>query len=46
MANIIVTYCCTRKILKETETEETMGFFIAFLSLVALEVGEGGGQGP
>ena len=33
--NIIFHFCCTRKMLKETETEETIGFFATFLSLVA-----------
>ena len=38
--NIVGHYCCTRvllhaKKLKETETEETVGFFVTFLSLVA-----------
>ena len=33
--------CCTRKMLIETETEETIGFFVTFLSLVALLFGEG-----
>ena len=44
--NIIVNYCCTRvllytKILKKTETEKTIVFFVTFLSLVALQLGEG-----
>ena len=43
--NIIVNYCCTRallhaKILKETETEKTIVFFVTFLSLVAFQLGE------
>ena len=38
VVNIIFTYCCTRvrctrKMLKETETEETIGFFVTFLPL-------------
>ena len=49
--NIIVNYCCTRvllyaKMLTETETEETIVFFVTFLSLVAFQVGGGGGPGP
>ena len=37
---LFVNYCCTRvllyaKMLKETETEETIGLFVTFLSLVA-----------
>ena len=48
--NIIVYYCCTRvllyvKMLKETETEERMVFFVTFLSLIAFQLGEGG-AGP
>ena len=43
---IIVNYCCTRvlfyaKMLKNTETEETMVFFVTFLSLVASQLGGG-----
>ena len=33
--NIVVNYCCRQKILKETETAGTIGFFVSFLSLVA-----------
>ena len=45
--NIIINYCCTRvlfyaKMLKETETEETIVFFVIFLSLVAFQLGGGG----
>ena len=48
--NIIVNYCCTRvllyaKMLTETETEETIVFFVTFLSLVAFQLGRGG-QAP
>ena len=32
--------------MKETDTKETIGFFITFLSLVAFELGGGGGSGP
>ena len=44
--NIIIDYCCTNvllyaKILKETE--ETIVFFVTFLSLVAFQLGGGGG---
>ena len=35
----IANYCCTRKILKETKTEEAINFFVIFLSLVALQLG-------
>ena len=33
------------KMLKETETEETISFFVTFLSLVTLELGEPGPLG-
>ena len=39
VVSIIVNYCCTRKIPKEIETEETINFFVALLSLVALQLG-------
>ena len=32
--------------LKETETEETIGFFVTFLSLVAFQLGESEPPGP
>ena len=32
--------------LKETETEETTVFFVTFLSLLAFQLGGGGGVGP
>ena len=32
--------------LKETETEETIVFFVTFLSLAAIQLGEGGGGTP
>ena len=49
--NIIVNYCCTRVLLyakmpKETETEETIVFFVTFLSLVAFQFGELEPPGP
>ena len=31
---IVVNYCYKRKMLEETETEETLAFFVTFLSLV------------
>ena len=34
------------KLLKETETEETIEFFVTFLSLVAFQLGGGGGRAP
>ena len=39
VVNIIVNYCCTRKMLKETE--ETAGFSVTFLLLVAIQLGVG-----
>ena len=32
--------------LKETEIEETIGFFVIFLSLVAFQLGEAWGPSP
>ena len=34
--------CCTQKMLKETETEETIGFVSLFLSLVAFQLQRAG----
>ena len=42
VVNIIANYCCTRKMLRETE--ERIVFFIQFLSLIAFCLG--GGLGP
>ena len=39
VVSIIVNYGRMRKILAETETEETINFFVTFLSLVALQLG-------
>ena len=36
--NIVANYCCKRKMLKETETGQTIGFFATFLSLVTLQL--------
>ena len=36
---VVREYCCKQRKLKETETEETTGFFVAFLSLVAFQLG-------
>ena len=46
--NVIVNYCCTRallhaKMLKETETEKAIVFFVTVLPLVAIQLG---GLGP
>ena len=38
--------CCSRKMLKETQTEETIGFLSSFLSLVAFQLGGTGALGP
>ena len=32
VVNIIANYCCTQKMLKETEAEETIVLFVTFLS--------------
>ena len=37
VVNIIVNCCCTHVLLKETE--ETNGFFVTLLSLVAFQLG-------
>ena len=34
------------KMLKKTKTEETIVFFVPFLSLVAVQLGGGGGWAP
>ena len=34
------------KLLKETETEETIVFFVTFLSMVAFQLGGGGSLAP
>ena len=38
VVNSIVNCCC---MLKETEAEKTIGFFVKFLSLVAFQLGGG-----
>ena len=38
VVNIIVNYCCTRKMLQKPEAEETKGLFVTFLSLVAFQL--------
>ena len=37
-------YCCMQKMLKETETEEIIRFFVIFLLLLAIQLGGGRGQ--
>ena len=49
--NIIAGYYCTRvlfyaKMLKKTETEETIVFFVTFLSLVGFQWGEAESPDP
>ena len=39
MAVIVRLHCCTRKMLKETQTEKIIGFVSTFLSLVAFQLG-------
>ena len=41
MVIIRISYCCKQKMLEETETEETGGFFVTFLSLVTFQLGAG-----
>ena len=41
VVNVIVNYCCKRELLKQTETEETIGFFVTFLSWVTFQLGRG-----
>ena len=38
--NIVVRYWWKRKMLKKTETDETIGFCVTFLSLVKFQLGE------
>ena len=42
---VVRVYCCTRKLLKETETEQTIGFVSSFVSLIAFQL-EGEGRAP
>ena len=51
VVNIVVKYSCTRvllytRTLKQTETEETINFFVTFLSLVAFQLSWGGAPLP
>ena len=41
---VVRVYCCRQKMLKETETAETIGFLVTFLSLVAFQLREGGAR--
>ena len=48
---IVVNYCFMRvllyaKILREIKTEEAIGFFVTFLSLVVFHLGGHGSAGP
>ena len=38
LVTFVRVYCGTRKMLKETETEETIGCFVAFISLLAFQL--------
>ena len=40
VVNVVVNYCCKRKMLKENGTEKTLGFFVTFLLLVTFQFGE------
>ena len=35
---LFVNYCCKRKMLEETETEKTIGFFVTFLFLMTFQL--------
>ena len=37
--NIVVNFCCKQKMLKETETKQTVRFLVTFLSLVTFQLG-------
>ena len=39
-------YCCTQKMLKNIETDETIGFIVTFLSLIAFQLEEAGAPYP
>ena len=41
VVNIIVNYCCTQKMLKETETEETIVFFCQIFIIGSISIGGG-----
>ena len=38
LVTAVRVYCCTQKMLKNIQTDETLGFFVAFLSLVAFQL--------
>ena len=40
VVNIVANYCRKRKMLKETETEGTIDFFVTFLSVATFQLGE------
>ena len=44
VVNIIVNYCCRQKMLKETETEETIVFFCHIFIIGSISIG--GGPAP
>ena len=39
VVNIVLNYCCERKMIKEIKTEETLVLFVTFLSLVTFQLG-------
>ena len=41
MVNITVNYCCKRKMLQETRTEETMGSFCNIFVIDGILIGGG-----
>ena len=38
MMMMMMMYCCTQKMLKNIETDETISFFVTILSLVAFQL--------
>ena len=43
-ADTVAIYCCKRKVLKEIE--QTIGFFVTFLSLMTFQWERGGAPAP
>ena len=39
VVNIIIDYCCTRKMLKQTKTQEAIGFSFHFYHLCGISTG-------
>ena len=42
---VVRVLCCSQKMLQEIEAEETIGFFVTFLSLVVIQLGRPGPLG-